>query len=188
MRGSALRSKLRHMNFRFGCALTITLAGSLVAFAQNVLAQSPAVETTPTAGVILTKLSPPAYPLLARQARVAGDVELQVRIAKDGSVETVGVISGHPMLKQAALESARKSTFECRGCRQETISYFITYTFALADSDCNYLRPRAAKCLYMWRCGDWRHNTENRMPEVTQSLGHVTILAASFCVETETAH
>jgi outer membrane biosynthesis protein TonB len=45
-----------------------------------------------------------------------GDVKLDLSIHRDGSVESADVVSGHAMLKQAALEGARRSQFECRGC------------------------------------------------------------------------
>jgi protein TonB len=56
------------------------------------------------------------YPPLARQANITGDVELKLEIRKDGSIQSASVVSGHPMLTQAALNSAQRSHFECRGC------------------------------------------------------------------------
>jgi TonB family protein len=73
-----------------------------------------------TGNVKLATLSPPRYPQLAQQARIAGDVKIQVRIRRDGSVASADVVSGHPLLKSAALASAQNSTFECRGCADET--------------------------------------------------------------------
>jgi protein TonB len=47
----------------------------------------------------------PQYPPLARQARVSGVVRLLGVIAKDGSVQRLEVISGHPLLQKAALDA-----------------------------------------------------------------------------------
>jgi TonB family protein len=47
----------------------------------------------------------PIYPDLARQARIQGIVELQVVIAPTGHVQSANVISGHPLLRQAAMDS-----------------------------------------------------------------------------------
>ena len=47
----------------------------------------------------------PTYPPLAVQARVQGMVVLQAVIAKDGTVQDLRVVSGHPLLVQAALEA-----------------------------------------------------------------------------------
>ena len=53
----------------------------------------------------LVSQTPPAYPALARQARISGVVRLQIRIAKDGTVEDVRVPSGHPLLVPAAMQA-----------------------------------------------------------------------------------
>src|SRR5215472_7484126 len=78
--------------------------------------------------VALTKLSPPVYPPLSRQARITGDVQLELKVRPDGSVAVVVVLSGHPMLKQTAVDSAQNSQFTCKGCSDLT-SYPMTYTF-----------------------------------------------------------
>jgi TonB family protein len=161
----------------------------LFAIVGRVPAQSATGATAPETGVVLTKLFPPVYPPLARQARIMGDVKIQVGIRQDGSLASADVISGHPMLKQAALESAKHSTFVCRGCSEAGSSDSLTYTFELS-SDCRFgpncqpldprapevtqserkitinseptctcdpavtrVKVRAAKCLYLWKCG-----------------------------------
>src|ERR1700758_625989 len=48
-------------------------------------------------GLLVRKVNP-AYPPLARQARIQGQVMLQAVISKDGSIENLRLISGHPML------------------------------------------------------------------------------------------
>jgi uncharacterized protein (TIGR02246 family) len=50
----------------------------------------------------------PVYPALARQARIAGTVVLSVVVGKDGSVENLKVISGHPLLVQAAVDAVKQ--------------------------------------------------------------------------------
>jgi protein TonB len=50
----------------------------------------------------------PAYPALARQARIQGTVVLQAVIGKDGSIQNLRVVSGHPMLAQAALDAVKQ--------------------------------------------------------------------------------
>jgi TonB family protein len=54
----------------------------------------------------------PAYPALARQGRIEGVVRLHTIIGKDGSVEQLEVISGHPLLQQAALDAVRKWVYQ----------------------------------------------------------------------------
>ena len=50
----------------------------------------------------------PIYPPLARQARIQGTVMLQAVIGKDGRIENLQMISGHPMLAPAAIEAVRQ--------------------------------------------------------------------------------
>jgi protein TonB len=50
----------------------------------------------------------PAYPPLARQAHIQGPVLLHAVIAKDGTIENLTVLSGHPMLVKAALDAVRQ--------------------------------------------------------------------------------
>jgi periplasmic protein TonB len=50
----------------------------------------------------------PAYPPLARQARIQGAVVLQAVIAKDGSIQGLHVVSGHPMLTQSAIDAVKQ--------------------------------------------------------------------------------
>ncbi len=47
----------------------------------------------------------PTYPDIARQARISGTVELAVIIAPDGHVQEAHVLSGHPLLRQAAMDA-----------------------------------------------------------------------------------
>ena len=50
----------------------------------------------------------PVYPPLARAARVQGSVLLQVTIDKQGAISNLGVVSGHPLLADAAVEAVRQ--------------------------------------------------------------------------------
>jgi protein TonB len=56
---------------------------------------------------LIRKVIPP-YPALARQARVSGTVRLIGVIAKDGTIQQLQLVSGHPLLAPAALEAVRQ--------------------------------------------------------------------------------
>lgn len=56
----------------------------------------------------LTKKVVPAYPPLARQARISGTVRLIGVISKDGVIQNLQLVSGHPLLTQAALDAVRQ--------------------------------------------------------------------------------
>lgn len=127
------------------------------------MAQAPSSPDASQPEVVLTKLSPVVFPPLARMANIVGEVRVQVGIRKDGSVASAELISGHPMLKQAALESAQQSQFECRGCGEAVTSYLLTYTFEIKDDG---------------NCCD----AQSRAPEVTQMQGHITIVSAQICI------
>jgi protein TonB len=114
-------------------------------------------------GVSLTLLASPGYPMIARSARVAGDVVVEISIRMNGSVEAARAVSGPPLLTDAALQSARSSTFACKDCKEPPPPFTLTYTFKVRGGypDC---------------CDGW-----GRAPDVEQSPGHVTIEAASLC-------
>jgi len=60
-----------------------------------------------TQGLLIRKIQP-NYPPLARQARIQGSVLLQAEISKDGTIENLHLISGHPMLAPAAIEAVKQ--------------------------------------------------------------------------------
>jgi periplasmic protein TonB len=50
----------------------------------------------------------PAYPQIALTAHVQGEVILQAVIGKDGSIQNLRVVSGHPMLIKAAVDAVQQ--------------------------------------------------------------------------------
>jgi TonB family protein len=50
----------------------------------------------------------PVYPLVARAKKIEGVVVLRIRIDKDGRVKKAEVVSGDPLLTQAALDAVRQ--------------------------------------------------------------------------------
>lgn len=84
------------------------------------------------AGAAVSRLPNPSPPL-ARQARISGDVVLALRIRQDGSVDSLDVISSHPMLKDAALDSAKHSPFQCHDCEEALTAYTLSSTFGLME-------------------------------------------------------
>ena len=50
----------------------------------------------------------PVYPPLARQTRIAGTVRLHALISKQGTVESLEVLSGHPLLVRAAMDAVQQ--------------------------------------------------------------------------------
>jgi len=62
-------------------------------------------------GKAITKVQPP-YPPIAKAARAAGAVQVQVTISEEGRVIEAAVIAGHPLLRDAALQAAKRWTFQ----------------------------------------------------------------------------
>jgi TonB family protein len=106
--------------------MTKMLLGVLLALSCSALAQD--TRQRVTSEVAIAKLSPPIYPPLALQARITGTVELNVTVRRDGRIESVAVVSGHPLLRDAAVASARSTEWECKGC-EAAITHRFEYKF-----------------------------------------------------------
>src|SRR5207302_10310117 len=70
------------------------------------LPENPASKRSPTSvleqGVVISRVQP-IYPRLAQLSRIQGSVHLNAVITARGTLEELHVVSGHPMLAQAAL-------------------------------------------------------------------------------------
>jgi protein TonB len=60
-----------------------------------------------TSGLLVRKVNP-VYPPLARQARISGTVVLRAVIGKDGAIQNLSLVSGHPMLAPAAIDAVKQ--------------------------------------------------------------------------------
>jgi TonB family protein len=175
---------------------SIIIASFVLVFlpCERAFAQTEGAVENPQVNVVMVKLSPPTYPPLALTARLSGDVQIELSIGRDGRIESANVVDGHPLLKQAALESVQKSTFECRNCRLNGNLYALTYSFTIRNDNSNCKveldkewRVRSPKCLYLWKCSvlrTFRPVHPGPVVEVTQSSNHVTITASPGCLET----
>jgi protein TonB len=56
---------------------------------------------------MLIRKTQPIYPSIARSARVQGTVVLQAKISPFGKVTNLQVVSGPPMLRQAAIDAVK---------------------------------------------------------------------------------
>ncbi len=54
----------------------------------------------------------PFYPEEARMARISGTVRLHAIIGKDGRIKQLEVVSGHPLLQDAALHAVRQWVYQ----------------------------------------------------------------------------
>lgn len=85
-----------------------------------------------TQGRALRKAHPP-YPTIARQVRAQGLVQVQISISETGEVTDAILLSGHPLLRDAALQAAKQWRFkptELNGRPVRAIGV-ITFNFML---------------------------------------------------------
>jgi protein TonB len=83
------------------------ISSTLIAVPRVATPQRVRVSQGVTQGLLIRKIQP-VYPPLARQARIQGSVLLQAEISKDGTIENLRLISGHPMLAPAAIEAVKQ--------------------------------------------------------------------------------
>lgn len=86
---------------------SIASAGTNVALPKVATPQRVRVSSGVQSGLLVRKVQP-TYPPLARQARIQGTVVLQAQISKNGDIENLQLISGHPMLAPAAIEAVKQ--------------------------------------------------------------------------------
>jgi len=71
--------------------------------------------TRPISGGVLNgkakSLPQPEYPAIAKSAHAAGTVVVQIIIDERGAVISARAVSGHRLLRQAAVDAARQATF-----------------------------------------------------------------------------
>jgi Gram-negative bacterial TonB protein C-terminal len=125
-----VRSRVSDMPPLFPLKWSLILLAVLMTM-KSAQAQSPPDLSTLPGSVTLLKVSELPYPPMAKAARVAGDVDLMLTVRQDGKVDSAIVVSGPPMLRQPALDSARRSQFACRGCSERVTSYALRYTFRI---------------------------------------------------------
>ena len=102
---------------------------SLSGLVSDIPAQAPPKPPAPTPTVAVRPVTPivvggavqaaklifspkPAYPAMARAARMQGTVKIQATIARDGSIRNLQLISGPPLLVAVALEAVGRWRYQ----------------------------------------------------------------------------
>lgn len=75
----------------------------------------------------------PEYPATARQAQASGAVTVQVTVDEEGNVVSAKAVSGHPLLRAAAVTAAQKAKFTPTKLNGELVkvSGVLTYFFTV---------------------------------------------------------
>ncbi len=73
----------------------------------------------------------PIYPVPAQRAGIQGDVKLHALISRDGSIQSLSLISGHPLLARAAVEAVEQWKYRPYILNGEAVEVetLITVTF-----------------------------------------------------------
>ena len=128
------------------CRLTCTLLtlsfcfASIAAFAQEPQREEPQPPKIirKSGGVFqgsATRRVEPAYPPLAKAARVSGSVVVEVTVDEEGNIISARALSGHPLLKDAAVGKARGWRFKPTLLQGEPVKVIgtITFNFNMGD-------------------------------------------------------
>ncbi|MCA1557537.1 MAG: energy transducer TonB, partial [Acidobacteria bacterium] len=97
--------------------------------------EGPIVRAPITGGVLngrAISLPKPAYPEDARARRITGTVVVQITFDEEGKVIKAYVVSGHPLLREAAKKAARQARFKpviLQG-KPVKVTGVLTYNFA----------------------------------------------------------
>ena len=76
----------------------------------------------------LIKSVPPVYPDMARNQRVSGDVQIDALIDAEGNVSSMKVLSGSPLLHQAALNALKQWKYQPAELDGKPTSMHLTVT------------------------------------------------------------
>jgi periplasmic protein TonB len=100
---------------------------------QPVVPQRVRISQGVTAGLLLHKIEP-QYPLLAKSARVQGNVILKAVIDKEGIIQDLQLVSGHPMLVPAAIAAVKQWRYKpyLLNSQPVEVETTITVIFTLA--------------------------------------------------------
>ena len=121
------------------CTGTDTHAAPVVERPQPTPEPTP-VKTPPiqqvSKGVLIAKvisMPTPAYPMLPKQVRASGPVNVQILIDESGNVISAHAVNGHPMLIHAAEDAARRARFTPTLLSNQPVKVqgVITYNFIL---------------------------------------------------------
>lgn len=65
------------------------------------------VSTGISEGMLVQKIEP-QYPVIAQRAHVQGTVQLKAIISREGAIENLQLVNGHPLLVQAAIDAVKQ--------------------------------------------------------------------------------
>ncbi|HEU4390013.1 MAG TPA: energy transducer TonB, partial [Blastocatellia bacterium] len=71
----------------------------------------------------------PAYPPLAQAAQISGSVTVEITVDENGDVQAARALSGHPLLRDSAVEAAKQWKFNPTTLSGNPVKVVATLTF-----------------------------------------------------------
>ena len=98
-----------------------------------IIAARPLRQSSGVQAAMLIYQVKPVYPQIAKLTRTQGVVVLEAVISKDGTIDSLRVISGHQLLTQAALDAVRQWKYRPTMLNSEPVEVIttVTVTFTL---------------------------------------------------------
>jgi len=93
-------------------------------------AEEPVRVPQPTAMSNVQSKVPPAYPAVARQLRLTGDVEVDVTIDEEGKVADAKVVKGNAVFSAATVDAVKKWSFKPIQVQGKAQKVLTTLTFS----------------------------------------------------------
>jgi TonB family protein len=107
---------------------TISSLAIVLLIGVQIIAASKSTKTLVDEPAVITAAAP-TYPPIARAAQASGNVSVEVTVKADGTVGSAKAVSGHPLLRAAGEEAAKRWRFvssEAVGKRTASLVFSFT--------------------------------------------------------------
>lgn len=79
----------------------------------------------------------PEYPEAAKYMNVSGEVSVQVLVDEKGNVESIGDVTGHPLLRSEAVKAALKAKFAPVTLSGKLVKFYTTLVYNFVADEVN---------------------------------------------------
>lgn len=153
MRQALTKHPKSHRNLSLYDRRTLTAAcvlvavGGFLAFPAALPAQAQVTEPFRVSSEVqdakLIERVEPKYPPIVRQARITGVVKLEILVDREGKVEKMKPLSGHPLMVQAAMDAVKQWRYAETLLEGEPVAVLtrVVVKFDLQDSEPNLSSP-----------------------------------------------
>ncbi len=109
------------------------------------------------------KKAQPTYPPVAKAAKASGAVQVQITVSEEGKVIDAVAVSGHPLLREAALDAAKQWEFKPTMVNGQAVKVqgTLTFNFTLAGEENNSASNGEPAQMMKMRAPAFNSNTES---------------------------